>query len=317
MHGVTVQPVREPAELVEFLEAREPAATQILTQVLRTPRTTGRAWWMVSGDGDRIGTVVMERRHAAGNWHAHVLLDDAAYAAEAGALLQRSSARSFGGPESSVEPVRRFVPRASTNPRRRLFVTYPALSADDVATLSVQAGVTTVPGAECRPAMQSDLDTLTALYSGYELNGGVPLRLLRTRLRSEIRDDCVSVLVIDDEILAAISVHRTRRFAVTTSVTVPPEHRGKGLAVALGAWQTTREMAAGRGMCAERAMSNRMRVTGEGIAAPGLVELVYTSIGLAPRLQFRGRERLRVAVLRLRGRRASPRPVARPQTPTP
>jgi GNAT superfamily N-acetyltransferase len=317
MHGVTVQRVREPAELVQFLEAREPAATQILTHVLRTPSAPKRARWIVSSAGDRVGTVVLERRQTTANWHAHVLLDEPDSGAEAGAVVQRSPARSFAGPESSVEPVRRHVPRASTQPRRRLFVSYPALAHDDFVTLAAQAGVGAAPGEGCRPATLSDLDTLTELYSGYELNGGVPLHQLRKGLRSDIVDDCISVLVMDGEILAALTVRRTHRFAVTVSVTVPPEHRGKGLAVTLGAWQTAREAAAGRGMCGERAMSNRMRITGEGIAVDGFVELVYTNVGLAPRVRFRGRERLRVALLRMRGRRARPRPVAQAQTPTP
>ena len=308
-----LQRVRAPTELEHYLESREPVTTAMLLRVppYRRGRRAARAWWVIAPDATRRGVVLLERLESLGSWRGHVLLEDPACAADVAALIQRSPARSFVGPESSVEPVRGLVARASANPQRRWFFSWPPLPGEVYEQLGAQSGIVPVEGAECRLATSADLEALTALYASYELNGAIALRHLRTRLRAETAEGGVAVALVDNRIAAAASVQRTHRYALTNSITVPPEYRGRGLGGALASWQNQREAEAGRGACGERARANGMRTS--GAPAPGSIQMVFSEVALAPRIRFRGRERLRVMLVGLHGRRAAPRRAGPPR----
>jgi hypothetical protein len=293
--------------LIDYLEPHEPFSSRMVAPLL--DRGLGwrahRAWLISNAAGDPVGAVVLERFPLLGSWAAHVFLEDAEWAADAARIVQRCPARSLVGADDSVEAVRPFVTRASKNPKRHWFYTIPTIEPEERQRLYAIVGMVAPDGIDYRLATRTDLPEVLSLYGDYELNGATPLRVLRREMEREVDRGRVAVAVADHRIVAASSVRRGRLFAIQSSITVAPEQRGRSIGAYLADWQSAQESTAGRGLCGERATTNGMTV--DVRKSPVAVESVSSNVALAPRFPFRGRERLRVALVRVQGRRASPR----------
>jgi predicted GNAT family acetyltransferase len=270
-------------------------------------RRSNRAWWVHGPGGETAGAIVLERL-AAGIWCGHLVLDDPSPAEEVGAFFQRAHVRTVWAPATALDPVLPHLPRAGRPLRQWL----SAVRVPPAEARALLAGwdIDPQPGATLmRQATAADLEELTTLYTDYELNGGYRVGWIRQWLGKRVADDAVAVATIDGRIAAASEIYpRSRQYAVMSSITVPPEFRGRGLSGALVAWHGLREAEVGRGTCGKRAESNGMRPQFE--PGGGVTETVFVSANLALTLRDRVLRRL----LAFRGRRGGQRSTPRART---
>lgn len=290
---MTIERVRKPAsdaEVLAYLEGREPETTAALVSVNSTDRPRDVRVWAVRKGGQLAGLLVSSK-WCRDRWSAQLFLDDLGAADDMAQALDKSNAWAVSGPVDGVEAVLRRARRAKGWVQVWFYWIAPQ-PPDNGDAFPRNEGVT------IRDASPADLDALVEIYSLDEHSGGVT----RPRLREAIRNRLphLRVAEVDSDVVGALFAPETRRYRVFDMLAVHPKARGRRLGMAMLIDAGTDAVIKGVGVCGERAMTNGMRVSHDDVLSIGEAN-VWAAADLFPPRLFRGQGRLRRLVARLEG----------------
>lgn len=215
-----VRPPRSVAELLDFAEPMEPAATRFVGEARRHGLSRTNRAVVVEDGGGIVGALLINRR-CRGRWNALPVLADARpdAANRLAAEVDRSPAWALIGGARHVGPVLAHL-------RRRIRPTAYAFHGSHIPPPDVDA----VRDRRMRLAVRDDLDALVRLYDASEQHD-IPTRpRLRRFLTDALRDVPIVVAELDSRIVGAVRCDwLSRSYAFWWAQVVLPEYRGLGL----------------------------------------------------------------------------------------
>ena len=245
--------MRDGAEVEDLCQLHQPVALLVTSPLLEEGTGHRTRCWAVGDPGRELGllTVVHVAQSLA---VASALVLDPAAAPTLATLLRRSGAVRLVGGADHVDSVARHVAGAQTTA---------------LELLARRTVIPPQPGwqARTRVAGPDDVPALVALYRRFELEGLAPAVLERS-MAGLVRQQRVVVATDGGEVVAAMRVEaRSRHWDLWGGLTVPTEHRGKGLSRVVDARAWAVSVSAGRGMAGVRALTNHVPHEQAGITA--------------------------------------------------
>ncbi len=284
-----VRRVRAAAAVEDLCAGHQPLAL-LVSSPLAEPGAERRArCWVVGAPGAEQGVLTAVRvRPGLVIGSALLLGDDPQVAPALAALARRAGVGRLLGGVDHVGPIAGAVAGARPTPLEMLART----QADPPGGAWRERG---------RVAGPDDVPALVALYRRFELEILDPGRL-EEAVGGLVARRRVVVAVEDGTAVAAMRVEaRSPRWDLWAGLTVPPEHRGRGLSRVVDAWARELSRVAGRGTAGVRAPTNAVPHD-----VPGLVAHPWLEVRLPPTIvRRRARQARRLVRSRVPGAGAS------------
>jgi N-acetylglutamate synthase-like GNAT family acetyltransferase len=271
---------RDACSLATELEPDEPRTTRLVSDLLAYRSWRWRRAWRIDGQQGELAAVLVLAKACFDRWDASVYVRDPASAPLLGRRIDRSIAWSVTGAAADIRPLQPHVRRV----KQVLVLPWGTLPYPSPEVLGP-------PDEHTRAATLLDLGQLMDLYSGYELFSKLTRWQLRQRLRRLIDRHLVIVYERDERIVAAAIIDaRTRRYAISTDLTVHPDFRREGIAWEIGKRMEAVDRALAVGASAALATTNPMHRDDAAIRWDP--DHLYTLMLGGPR-RFKGQTRLR------------------------
>lgn len=287
--SIPVRRVRDGAEVEDLCAGHQPVAV-LVSSPTNEPGADARCW-VVGPPAEPTGILTAVRVRPGLVTASALLLDgdgdgdgDAATVAALGRLVRRSGATRLVGGADHVGPVAERLAEARSTPLEMLARRQDAPLPGDWRDR----------GRVARPA---DEPALVDLYRRFELEALAADRL-PAAVAGLIAQRRVVVAVDGDVVVGAQRIEaRSRRWDLWAGLSVPPEHRGRGLSRVVDAWAREVSRTAGRGTAGVRAPTNRVPHDVPGLVVHPWAEVRLPSPALRRRARrWAGRQARRVGV---------------------
>jgi RimJ/RimL family protein N-acetyltransferase len=254
----------------------------LISELMHQRRRRELRAWTVADASDELAGVFVVSRMCIDSWNGYVSLLDRRSAGHVAALIDASPALTVAGIASDVAPLFDLVKRAREIRLSRWVVVDPPV-----------AGIVPPPADRTRLATPLDQPALVEFFAGYEYVP-VPTRWqLRSWIESMLRRYLVIVCEEDGEIIGVVtSAGATRRVLLVGDLSVPPQHRERGVA-----WELLRAiqpLASGLGLGVSMVLAPSNPMTFDHPRVHWMSEN-HAALLLRPPQRLRGEGRLRNA----------------------
>lgn len=283
MSKLTIRRLRTPDAVLGLVEGRLPLSVDIVDRVNRTRERSHWKAHVIAHDEQFCG-LFFQYRLCRGKWEAILILDSAIADPDVERFINRAHVWSIGGPGGDVAALLERLPRLSRLTRLEMF--HERTPPEFWSSL---------PGAVALGP--EHLDRLIEFFSYHERFGIPTMSGIREFVTLALQRGPAVVFEEDDEIVAGVLLGAaTDEWIALDGMSVRPDHRGSGLSTILLSGVARLFSDQGVGMCGVRASTN----PGGYETYAGQTEWFVGN--LRPPKKFRGHQRLRVLLLRLRKR---------------